>query len=151
MCSSDLNADFSKIVVDKYDRIWVLGYWQVLCIDPITEKTLYELNVIPLNINTRRSAIDISPDLQTIYFNSARRVYSIDVDNPEVPTEPLFRIERDDQRTVYNMAISKEHTIFFSEVLYGSLSRSRIYEYDLQGNELQTFRAGIFSHCIYFF
>lgn len=145
------NADFSKIVVDKYDRIWVLGYWQVLCIDPVTEKTIHELNVIPLNINTRRSAIDISQDLSTIYFNSARRVYSIDVDDPQIPTEPLFRITRDDQRTVYNMAVSKENTIFFSEVLYGSLSRSRIYEYDLEGNELLSFRAGIFSHALYFY
>ena len=143
-------TDFSKLVVDHKGRLWVLGYWQVICIDPATENTIYELNVGDLKINSRTSSMDISPDGRTIYFNSARRVYTIDVDNPVVPTAPIIYPTRDDGRTVYLMTISPENTIFLSEVLYGSLSRSRIFEYDQDGTELQTFRAGIFSHFIYF-
>ena len=143
-------TDFSKLVVDYLGRLWVLGYWQVICINPATETTIHELNVGDLKINSRTSSMDISPDGRTVYFNSARRVYTIDVDNPIVPTDPIIYPTRDDGRTVYLMTISPENTIFLSEVLYGSLSRSRIFEYDIDGTELQAFRAGIFSHFIYF-
>ena len=143
-------VDFSKLVVDKNGMLWALGHWQLVCIDPVTERTVLELNVGSLNINSWTSSLDISPDGSTLYFNSARRVYTVDVDNPQVPTEPIIYPQRTDGRTVYLMCVSKENTIFLSEVLYGSLSRSRVYEYDLEGNELQNFRAGIFSHFIYF-
>ena len=146
------NADFSKPVVDKNGMIWVLGYWQLICIDPDTEKTVHEFNIIPLNVNTRRSAIDISPDGKTIYFNCYSRVYSVDADNPVIPADPIFVKPKDaDNRTIYNMAVSKENTIFFSEVLFGSLTRSRIYECDLEGNLIRDFKAGIFSHGFYFY
>ncbi len=144
-------TDFSKLVVDKNGMLWALGHWQVFCINPQTEETVYELNVGDLNINSWVSSLDISPDGKTLFFNSARKVYTINVDNPQVPTSPIIAPVRDDGRTVYNMCISKENTIFLCEVLYGSLSRSRIYEYDLEGNLLQEFRAGIFSHYIYFY
>ena len=130
--------------------MWALGHWQVFCIDPITETTINELDVSELKINSWTSSLDISPDKSTINFNSSRNVYKIDIDNPTVPTTPIIAPTRNDGRTVYTMCASKENTIFLSEVLYGSLSRSRIYEYDLEGNELQEFRAGIFSHYIYF-
>ncbi len=143
-------TDFSKIVVDKNGMLWALGHWQVFCIDPKTETTVYELNVGGLNINSWTSSMDISPDGSTIYFNSARRVYTIDVDHPQVPANPIIAPTREDGRTVYNMCVSKENTIFLCEVLYGSLSRSRIYEYEPDGTLVQEFRGGIFSHYIYF-
>ncbi|MGL5546332.1 MAG: hypothetical protein ACRDCS_04955, partial [Tannerellaceae bacterium] len=141
----------SKVIVDKHNRLWVLGHHQVLCIDPVTEQTIFELEVGHLNINTWVSCIDISPDASTLYFNSSRKVYSINVDNPVVPTIPVIDIDRKDQRTVYNMTVSKQNTVFFCEVLYGSISRAEIYEYDpTSGKEVNHFKAGIFPHFIYF-
>lgn len=152
---SDGNAiqtvDFSKLVVDNNGKLWALGHWQLICIDPKTEKTVYELDLSKLGINSWTSCLDISPDGSTLYFNSSQRVYTVNVDAPEVPTKAIELPSYNDGRTVYVMSISKENTIFLSEVLYGSLSRSRIYEYDLDGKELQNFRAGIFSHYIYFY
>ena len=130
-------VDFSKIVVDKHNRLWALGHWQVFCIDPVTETTIHEFNVSDLKINSWTSSMDISPDKSTVYFNSARRVYKIDVDNPTVPTTPIVAPTRSDGRPVFLMCVSKENTIFLSEVLCGSLARSRIYEYDLLCNDLQ--------------
>lgn len=149
---SDIQTvDFSKVIIDKNNRLWVLGHHQVICIDPNTEQTVFELEVGHLNINTWVSCIDISPDHSTIYFNSARKVYSINVENPIAPTKPILNVDRNDQRTVYNMSVSKQNTIFFCEVLYGSISRAEIYEYEpLSGKEINRFKAGIFPHYIHF-
>lgn len=153
--------DFSKIVVDKDGLVWVLSYYIdnvtfqdrtfLLCIDPTTEQTIKEFDLTALKLNTWTSCIDISPDLTTIYFNTARKVYAMQADATVVPTTPLLDIERETSRTVYNMQVSKENTIFFCEVTYGSLSRADIIEHDpATGEELQSFKAGIFPHFIYF-
>lgn len=149
---SDIQTvDFSKVIVDKNNRLWVLGHHQIICIDPTTEQTVFELEVGHLNINTWVSCIEISPDRSTLYFNSARKVYSINIENPAIPTQPILDIDRNDQRTVYNMSVSKQNTIFFCEVLYGSISRAEIYEYEpSSGKELNRFKAGIFPHYIHF-
>lgn len=152
-------VDFSKIVSDKNGMIWALAYKYIglntngylYCIDPATETAVMEIDLASISINTWTSSLDISADGKTVYFNSHRRVYSVDTDNPQIPTQPVISPVRSDGRTVYNMCVSGENTIFLCEVLYGSLSRSRIYEYDLSGNELREFRAGLFSHFIYFY
>lgn len=154
-------VDFSKLVLDKYNRIWAMTWFldsdtykdrnYIICIDPETEQTVHEIDVTGLGINEWVGCIDISPDLSTIYFNSARKVYTIDVDSPIKPSEPIINIDRDNKKTVYYMGISKENTVFLNEVMYGELSRGDIYEYDPKtGNEIQLFEAGIFPHFIYF-
>lgn len=144
-------VDFSKVVLDNQDRLWVLGHNTVFCIDTKTEKPVYEINVGDLGINTWVSCLDISPDKCTVYFNSGRKVYAIYTANPVKPTAPLFSYEGDKQKTIYAMSVSKENTLFFSEVLYGSLTRSVVFEFDPRsGEQLRSFKAGIFSHYFYF-
>ncbi|MGL4518689.1 MAG: hypothetical protein ACRCUJ_03020 [Phocaeicola sp.] len=163
-------VDFSKLPVDKHNRIWALTWFidsntykdrsYLLCIDPQTEKTLHEIDVTSLGINTWIGCIDISPDGSTIYFNSSRNVYTLDVENPQLPSKPTFAIDLDEtneadakrkRKTVYHMSISKENTLFMVEVLYGSIERSDVYEYDPRsGALLQKFEAGIFAHHIYY-
>lgn len=143
--------DFSRIVEDKNGKLWVITPTMVCSIDPETERTVDEIELSHIGLNDWVSCIDISPDKGTLYVNSARRVYTIDVDNPIKPTEPIISPTRDDGRTVYNMSISKENTVFFCEVLYGSISRARIYEYSpTSGEEIGMFKAGIFPHFIHF-
>lgn len=153
-------VDFSKIVVDKHNHIWVLSSFldgetykdrsYLVCIDPQTEETVHEIDITSLGVNSWVDCIDISPDLSTIYFNTQRKLYSVSVDAPVSPEAPLFTVDRSG-KTVYHMAVSKENTVFLIEVLYGSLERSDVYEYDPKtGAELQKFTAGIFSHHIYF-
>lgn len=144
-------VDFSKLVSDNQDRIWVLGHNTVFCIDSNTEKPVYEINVADLGINTWVSCLDISPDKSTVYFNSGRTVYAIDTENPVKPTAPFFSYEGNKQKTIYAMAVSKQNTLFFSEVLYGSITRSVVFEFDPKtGEELRMFKAGIFAHYFYF-
>ncbi|MGL4992844.1 MAG: hypothetical protein ACRC6R_01720 [Bacteroidales bacterium] len=153
-------VEFSKLPVDKYNRVWALTWFMdsnynerryLICIDPQTEQTVHEIEITSLNINRVIGCIDISPDLSTIYFNSTRKIYTVDVDNPVKPTEPIINIDRDNKKTVYYMGVSKENTVFLNEVMYGELSRGDIYEYDPKtGEQLQLFEAGIFPHFIYF-
>ncbi len=145
-------VDFTKLIMDSQDRLWVLGLSDIYCIDPSTEKVIHTINVSHLAINDWVSCIDISPDKNTIYFNSSRKVYTIDTKNPTAPTEPIINPTTENNAwTVYLMTISKENTIFFIEVRYGSISKGRVYEYDpSNGKEISMFKAGIFPHFIYF-
>lgn len=144
-------VQFSKLLLDKQDRLWVFGTNTIYCFDPVTEQCIHEVNVSDLDINSWVSCIDISPDKETIYFNSSRTLYSIDVNNPQTPKAPLMQYEGDKQKTVYVMSVSKENTVFFAEVLYGSLTRAVISEYNPHdGSLIRSFKAGIFPHYIYF-
>ena len=144
-------ADFSKLVTDKYGKLWVLTEYWVYCIDPVTEKVIHTIDVGTLKVNARVSSIDCSTDGGIIFFNAHTSVYSIDVDNISQPKEPVIAPKVDSGRTIYHLCVSKENTIFMCDVLYGSLSRHTIREYDLSdGTQIREFPAGIFPHAIYF-
>lgn len=145
------NGDFSKLVIDKNGNLWVLTEYWIYCIDPVSEKVIHTIDVGALGINTRIGCIDISPDKETIYFNAHTSIYTIDINNASKPEIPIISPVVDKSRTIYNMCISKEGTIFMCDVLYGSLSRAIIHEYDPKtGNKILEFKAGIFPHFIYF-
>ncbi len=144
------SVDFSKIVMDVNENLWVLNVNRLYCIDTNTEKVIKEVDISGLGVNSWVGSIDISPSGETIYFNGSGKVYSMDVNSAIKPTKPIFTHDRGDNRVKYNMGVSKENTIFICDVLYGSLSSSRIYEYDSTGVLLQEFKAGIFTHYIYF-
>ena len=143
--------DFSKIVEDKNGILWALTPSTLYSIDPETERTIDEIDLSHLGLSDWVSCIDISPDKGTLYVNAARKVYTIDVDQAKQPSTPVINPTRDDGRTVYNMSVSKENTVFFCEVLYGSISRAHIYEYSPEsGEQINLFKAGIFPHFIHF-
>lgn len=152
-------CDFSKIVTDKNGNLWIVSPGSLSCIDVESEKTIKEIS---LPVRNTRSTIDICPKGETIYVNIREKVYSIDVDNPIAPKEPFINHDNNDRSwTTYCMSISKENTIFIIRVLYGSITRGRIFEYsrdgellnsyfDSSGREQPYFRAGIFPSFIYF-
>ena len=144
-------TDFSKIVVDKDGMLWVLTGNNVYRIDPNTELITNSIDVSDLKINERIGCIDISPDGNTVYFNSSRRVYTINIDDIKKPQSPIIEPVIESRRTIYNMCVSKENTIFMCAVVYGSLSRAQIHEFNIETGEcIRTFNAGLFPHFIYF-
>ena len=132
----------------------------ISCIDVETEKVIKEV-AIP-NINLRVSSIDICPLGKTVYVNSGTRIYAVDVDNPIAPKEPIINHDNGDGAwTSYHMSVSNENTIFLIRVLYGSITRGRVFEYssdgeivcyykDGNGRDQPYFRAGIFPHFIHY-
>lgn len=152
-------CSFSKLIIDKNGDLWVVSSGSVSCIDVESEKTI---KVMALPESSSLSTIDISPDGEIIYVNVGTKVYSIDVNNPIAPKEPFIIHDNNDHMwTTYTMSVSRENTIFISRALYGSLTRGRIFEYntdgellnsykDSRGREQPYFRAGLFPHFIYF-
>ena len=143
-------VDFSKIVTDYQGMLWMLNAGTLYRVNPKTEQNILEMDIYDLKINSWTSCIDISPDKKTIYFNSARRIYKVDVDNPVKPTEPLIYPTGESNRTIYNMCVSPQGTFYYCEVVYGSLSRALIREFDSNAKELNSFKAGLFPHFIHF-
>ena len=143
-------VDFSKIVTDYQGMLWMLNAGTLYRVNPQTEATILEMDIYDLKINSWVSCIDISPDKKSIYFNTGRKIYQVDVDNPLKPSEPLINPTGESNRTIYNMCVSPKGTFYFCEVVYGSLSRALIREFDDKGAELNAFKAGLFPHFIHF-
>lgn len=153
-------CDFSKICIDKRGLIWALTPGSVVCIDPNTEKIINEYFVDGLS--SRWGNSDIDKDGRYFYFNSGTKVYSIDTDNPSTPSKPIINHNNNDPEwTTYALGVTKENTVMIVRVLFGSITRGRVFEYDRSGNIVKYyldsegrnqpyFRAGIFPHYIHF-
>ena len=153
-------CSFSKVTIDKNGNLWVVTPNNASCIDVITEKTIKEV-YIP-GINSWTSSIDICPKGETVYVNSGTKIYAVNIDNPIAPQEPIIiHGNNDDRWTSYHMSVSNENTIFLIRVLYGSLTRGRVFEYntegsianyyiDSDGREQPYFKGGIFPHFIHY-
>ncbi len=153
-------SDFSKLCLDKNGMLWALTPSSAICIDPNTEKIVNEIGVS--NISTRWGNMDIDKSGENLYFNSKNLIFTINIDNPTTPATPIItHSENDEHWTTYTIGVSKENTVFVVRVLFGSITRSRVFEYNLQGEivnryldsnnrEQPYFRAGIFSHHIHF-
>ncbi|MFI3262482.1 MAG: hypothetical protein R3Y26_06190 [Rikenellaceae bacterium] len=152
-------AGFSKICVDNSGYIWVLSGAGVYCVNPITEVAIKEISVE--GIDTYWGNIDIDADGRWLYFNSGSDIYAVDTQNPTTPTQPIFTHDNDDALwTTYGLSTTEDNTIMISRVLFGSITRGRIFEYNLSGNivnyytdddgeEQPYFRAGIFPRIIH--
>lgn len=142
----------SKIVLDKNNKLWVLCYDKLICIDPETESVVKEYPFSDISIDMWGGRLDISPDGQKLYFtgslNKKGGILKMNITDNEAPKELLF--EHSIVRTLYNMSVSPEETIFICDVQYGSLARCFVHEYSLDGKVLNTFEAGIFAQYIHF-
>ena len=141
----------SKVLTDGQNNLWVMGYTHIYCINTSTEKVVKTLDISALKTDWV-SCFDISPDKKTIYINAARKVYALDLENLSVPTLPIIDKSTEDPTwTVYQMSVSKENTIFLSEVLFGANSSGKVYEYDpSNGKNIRMFAAGIFPRFTHF-
>ena len=146
--------------MDKNGFLWALTSSGTVCIDPSTEKVIKEISV--KGISMRWGALDIDKEGENLYIISGTSVYTINIDNQVEPVAPIIKHSANDDNWVsYAMGVSKENTVFIIRVLFGSITRGRVFEYDLNGNivnkyldtndkEQNFFRAGIFPHYIHF-
>lgn len=147
----------SKIVEDKNGKLWVLSGSQksgkLICIDPTTETVVSDVVIPNLDLGWFGARLDITPKGDSLFvngtFNDKKAIFAFDIKTPTITTEPLFYIS-DDVSVVYNMAVSKENTIFICDVEYGSIARGKLHELNKKGEVLKTFEAGIFPQYIHF-
>ncbi len=154
-----VSANGIKLVQDKDGMIWVKSVGSVNCIDPNSETVIKSVSTQGVDVTSSSrlpQGFGISAQGDKLYYNVKRTVYEVEVDNPTTPTAPVIDpvIEESSDRygnTVYYMGVSKQNTVMLIEVRYGSLDRSRVFEYNLQGEEILEFTAGIFSSDIYYY
>lgn len=162
-------VDFSGICLDFQGYLWVRTASSVVCIDPDTEQIVSSIST-PDFEDVTYGNLDIDAQARRLYFSYdtqnedgdwVSNVYSIDTQNPQTPTEPIFVHNQNDTWSTYGLQVSAENTIFVIRVKYGSITRGRVFEYDTDGNivnyykdddgvEQPYFLAGIFPHYIYF-
>ncbi len=158
-------STLSKIVEDRDGYIWVLTSTALHRVDVKSEEVLLSLDLSGLEC----SYMDIDPSGQVIYLASdakvtsggfGTKIYSVEVAAPAAPEEMIFEHDQHDYWTPYGMQVSREGSIFVIRVLYGSITRARIFEYSSVGEVLNYygdfygvaqpyFSAGVFSSFIY--
>lgn len=162
-------TDFSKICIDSRGYLWVRTAAELVCVDPDSEQVL-ERVAIPAMEDDVYGSLDIDPSGRILYFSVDTQngdgdwiveVYSVDTQSASTPSLPLFEHNQSDTWTTYALQVSPQNTIFLIRVKYGSITRGRVFEYDLDGDFVAYyddddgvsqpyFSAGIFPHYIYF-
>ncbi len=153
-------VDFSKLCIDSKGLLWVASENKIICVDPITEKCINTISIA--GIDSMWGNIDIDKDGKWLYLNVENKIYSIDTDNPVASVVPIIVHDNNDEGwTTYSIGVSKENTIFIIRAMFGSITRGRVFEYNLDGELISSyadnngienpyFKAGIFPHYIYF-
>ncbi|MFI3315115.1 MAG: hypothetical protein R3Y04_05575 [Rikenellaceae bacterium] len=153
-------CDFSKLCLDSEGLLWCLTSDGVVCVDPISESVVTKLTKD--GISSLWGSIDIDNEGENLYFNVGSEVYRVDTRNMSINQTPvLIHDNDDDDWTTYTLGVSKNSTIFIVRVLYGSITRGRVFEYttegeianyytDSDGERVPYFKAGIFPHHIHF-
>ncbi len=152
--------DFSVINIDKNEMLWVLALDGIKCINPNTEKVVKEF---PLkNVTDRIDRLVIDNAGENIYTIVGNSIFALNINDQNISEKPIFTHNQNDAGwTTYGFNISNENTIFISKVVFGYVTRSSVYEYDLEGNivsryknddgeEENFFKAGVWTSTFYF-
>lgn len=154
---------FTELCLDSQGKLWVITTTGVARVNTETEQVE---EIIPIaGIMEYRDNIAIDKKGKYVYFNKGVDIYRLNTLDGKY--ELLFtHSQNDSDRTTYCIAISPEETIFITRVLFGSISRARVYEYNTKGEILKKYRdpdpahqgrinnyflAGIFPRFIYFY
>lgn len=90
----NLSSNSAEIIVDKNKNIWVAGAKQstyvLYCIDPITEQIRHEIPM-PYTLSTLNElCYTIDNNGKTIYLRCHKAFFTVDVDSPATPDEPIY-------------------------------------------------------------
>ncbi len=159
-------ASISKLVLDNRGYMWALTSENLLCIDPATETVVQSVGLGAracrfIDIDSEGKNIYLSEDFQTNSGNWGVKIYRVEASDAQMSAAPLFIHDQQDYWTTYGMQVSPENTIFITRALLGSITRSRVFEYDdngeiknyyndFYGDAQPYFSAGIFSCYIHF-
>ncbi len=131
-------VDFTNICLDSSGLLWMFATNGVVCVDPVTEAVVCEIEMS--DVDNLWGNIDIDSAGRWLYFNIDNLIYAIDTLDPKVPTEPIITHDNGDSTwTTYSLGVSKEDTILVARVEYGSTTRGRVFEYNIDGSYASTF------------
>lgn len=133
-----------EAVTDKNGAVWVLctgGFEeenaQLLKIDPASELIAQTLTFPSLKSYPQRLTIDESGE--SIYYLD-ENLYRFSIHEQILPQEPLIRA---DGRLLYGLGVDAKHKQIYLTDAIDYLQRGDVFQYDLNGNLLHRFKAGI--------
>lgn len=143
----------SKLVVDKNNKIWVIGSNGLQCIDPATETVI---KTIPLgNIRISSFAVRLETDAtkSKLYFNGSKDntdyIFEVAIDATAMPETALFELKKEQVKTLYNIGISSEGFVYICDALDYS-QRGLLHKFDTKGELLKSYTVGIIPQYILF-
>jgi DNA-binding beta-propeller fold protein YncE len=141
----------SSIVVDKYDKIWVMSAGNTTTsvlpslkrIDPLTKQVDKSFSFTSADTP---GSLCINKTKDTLYFLN-QGIFRMDISSGSLP---LAAFISKGSKTFYGLGVNKnDYTIYASDAL-DYIQKSNIYIYDASGNQKSLFKAGINSNSFYF-
>jgi len=140
----------ASLVIDKNDRVWVLGYGDALSsvgrltkINPLTHETELSLS---FGMADLPGYLCLNPTKDTLYFLN-NHIYRMPISETVLPAGSFIA---KGSRNFYGLGVNpNDHTIYAADALDYS-QRSQVYVYNADGSDKHTFKAGIASNGFYF-
>ncbi|HOZ88409.1 MAG TPA: hypothetical protein PL029_11665 [Bacteroidia bacterium] len=144
-----LNA--GNIVIDQNDKVWVMSDGDQQNNVPAR---LYRINPVShaIELNLTFAAQDLPGNLclnktkDTLYYIN-NGVFRLPISAGALPQGPFIPANG---RNFYGLGINPESGILYAADALDYVQRSNIYLFDLKGNQLSFFKAGIISNGFYF-
>ena len=148
-----ITVDFSpgELLKDGNGKIWVLcgGAYQandgaLVQLDPSKSRKPSDESVvktIELNMNVGVTKATMSHDQLQIFYFSGKNVYRFNVSDAEAPDEPF--IEEAGASSFYGIGIDHRTNILYVADDKGFASSGTVFRYELSGDAIDTFTAGI--------
>jgi len=140
-----------NVILDKQDKIWVLSAGdqpgnipaKLSRIDPVSGTVELSL-VFPKTESPGSLCLNKTKD--TLFFIS-NGVFRLPISSQVLPTSPFVP---SNGRNYYGLGVDPDrYTLYAADVL-DYVQRSNIYLFDMKGNQLSFFKAGIISNGFYF-
>lgn len=128
----------AEIVVDKNKYIWVAGMkgpnYILYCIDPVSEQVKHEVQM-PYTLSTLNElSYTIDNTGKTIYLRCHKAFFTVDVDAPQTPDEPVYEY----MKTISGLKdldMTKDGTLLMIEQDLKAFAPTKIIELNPKKNE----------------
>ena len=143
----------SKLVVDKNNKIWVIGSNGLQCIHPATETVIKTIPLGDIRISSFAVRLETDATKSKLYFNGSKDntdyIFAVAIDATAMPETALFELKKEQVKTLYNIGISSEGFVYICDALDYS-QRGLLHKFDTKGELLKSYTVGIIPQYILF-
>ncbi|MGL4347556.1 MAG: YncE family protein [Chitinophagaceae bacterium] len=145
----------SKLIVDKNKNLWILTSSDLVCISSETKEVLKKISLSNLVVSGMAGRLESNFTQDSLFFNARDNttrengIYAVSINDTLAPSKSLF-VYDGKVKTLYNMGISRNHTIYICDALDYS-QRGILYEFNQQGEQITDYLTGIIPQYLYIF
>ncbi len=142
----------NSMVEDKFGKIWVLCSGDNLlgkkaglhCIDPVSKTVLKSF--LFLNTNDKPIRLKINAAKNELYFLN-KHVFKFNINDNQLPSNPFIS---SNGKNFYALGIHPQNDEIYIGDAIDFIQKGKIYRYNKEGKEINTFLAGIIPGDFYF-